>query len=97
MKGLADLGVRAFAGWCATSNNVFDEIEAMEVPVIAAINGVAAGGGLELALSCDFRFATSTAKMGLPENNVGLIPDRAAVLGWSARWPVHRQAHRRDR
>ncbi len=55
-------------------HNVFDEIEAMEVPVIAAINGVAAGGGLELALSCDFRFAAQTAKMGFPENNVGLIP-----------------------
>jgi enoyl-CoA hydratase len=46
----------------------------MEVPVIAAINGVAAGGGLELALSCDFRFAASSAKLGFPENNVGLIP-----------------------
>jgi enoyl-CoA hydratase/carnithine racemase len=44
------------------------------VPVIAAINGVAAGGGLELALSCDFRFASQIAKMGFPENNVGLIP-----------------------
>ena len=55
-------------------HNVFDEIEAMEVPVIAAINGVAAGGGLELALSCDFRFAATTAKLGFPENNVGLIP-----------------------
>jgi enoyl-CoA hydratase len=55
-------------------HNVFDEIEAIEVPVIAAINGVAAGGGLELALSCDFRFAAETAKLGFPENNVGLIP-----------------------
>ena len=55
-------------------HNVFDEIEAIEVPVIAAINGVAAGGGLELALSCDLRFAAQTAKMGFPENNVGLIP-----------------------
>lgn len=74
MKGLADLGTRGFRRVVRDIHNVFDEIEAMEVPVIAAINGVAAGGGLELALSCDFRFAASTAKMGLPENNVGLIP-----------------------
>ena len=74
MKGLTDLGTRGFRRVVRDIHNVFDEIEAMEVPVIAAINGVAAGGGLELALSCDFRFAASTAKMGLPENNVGLIP-----------------------
>ncbi|MBM3389936.1 MAG: enoyl-CoA hydratase/isomerase family protein [Betaproteobacteria bacterium] len=74
MKNLADVGTRAFRRVVRDIHNVFDEIEAIEVPVIAAINGVAAGGGLELALSCDFRFAAATAKMGLPENNVGLIP-----------------------
>ena len=74
MQGLADIGSRGFRRVVRDIHNVFDEIEAMEVPVIAAINGVAAGGGLELALSCDFRFAASTAKLGLPENNVGLIP-----------------------
>lgn len=74
MKSLADIGTRGFRRVVRDIHNVFDEIEAIEVPVIAAINGVAAGGGLELALSCDFRYAASTAKMGLPENNVGLIP-----------------------
>ena len=74
MKGLADIGTRGFRRVARSIHNVFDEIEAIEVPVIAAINGVAAGGGLELALSCDFRFAAQTAKMGFPENNVGLIP-----------------------
>lgn len=74
MKGLADIGTRGFRRVVRDIHNVFDEIENIEVPVIAAINGVAAGGGLELALSCDFRFAAATAKMGLPENNVGLIP-----------------------
>lgn len=74
MKGLADIGTRGFRRVVRDIHNVFDEVEAMEIPVIAAINGVAAGGGLELALSCDFRFAASTAKLGLPENNVGLIP-----------------------
>lgn len=74
MKGLAEIGTRGFRRVVRSIHNVFDEIEAMEVPVIAAINGVAAGGGLELALSCDFRFASTAARLGFPENNVGLIP-----------------------
>lgn len=74
MKGLSDLGTRGFRRVVRDIHNVFDELEQIEVPVIAALNGTAAGGGLELALSCDFRFAASTAKMGFPENNVGLIP-----------------------
>ena len=74
MQGLTDIGTRGFRRVARGIHNVFDEIEAIEVPVIAAINGVAAGGGMELALSCDFRLAAETAKMGFPENNVGLIP-----------------------
>ena len=49
-------------------------IESIEVPVIAAVEGVAAGGGMEMALSCDFRIAGRKARFGLPEMNVGLIP-----------------------
>ena len=74
MQALSDVGTRGFRRVARGIHNVFDEIEAIEVPVIAAINGVAAGGGMELALSCDFRFAADTAKMGFPENKVGLIP-----------------------
>jgi enoyl-CoA hydratase/carnithine racemase len=47
-------------------------------PLIAAINGVAAGGGLEIALTCDLRIASETARLGTPEVTLGLIP------GWGA-------------
>ena len=54
--------------------NVFDKIEHLSIPVIAAINGFALGGGLELALACHVRYAADTAKLGLPETTLGLIP-----------------------
>jgi len=53
---------------------VFDCIENLKKPVIAAVNGFALGGGLELAMACHFRVASDNAKMGLPEVTLGLIP-----------------------
>ena len=53
---------------------VFTFIEQMNKPVIAAINGFALGGGLELAMACHFRVASDNAKMGLPEVSLGVIP-----------------------
>ncbi len=54
--------------------NVFDAIENCPKPVIAAINGFALGGGLELAMACHIRIASDNAKLGLPEVTLGLIP-----------------------
>lgn len=79
MGDLTSIGPRGFRQHVRAFHNVFDEIEQMEVPVIAAINGVAAGGGFEMALSCDFRFAAEGAKLGLPEGNVGLIPGSGGI------------------
>ncbi|MBQ4913550.1 enoyl-CoA hydratase/isomerase family protein [Maribacter sp. MMG018] len=53
---------------------LFDFVESMSKPVIAAVNGFALGGGLELAMACHFRIASDNAKMGLPEVSLGLIP-----------------------
>ncbi len=62
-----------------TGQHTFRSLELMEIPVIAAINGFALGGGLELAMGCDFRIASSKAKFGQPEVNLGLIPGYAAT------------------
>lgn len=53
---------------------LFSKIEGLRVPVIAAINGFALGGGCELALACTFRIASETAKLGQPEIKLGIIP-----------------------
>lgn len=56
------------------THDLFRNIEEFEKPVITAINGVALGGGLEIALCCDMRLAASTARFGLPEIKLGVIP-----------------------
>jgi enoyl-CoA hydratase len=53
---------------------LFDFVQNLTTPVIAAVNGFALGGGLELAMSCHFRVASANAKMGLPEVTLGVIP-----------------------
>jgi len=53
---------------------LFDHVERLNKPVIAAVNGFALGGGLELAMSCHFRVASDNAKLGLPEVGLGVIP-----------------------
>ena len=74
MAELTRMGTRAFRVEARTIQDVFDLVEGIEVPVIAAFDGVAAGGGLELALSCDFRVIGEKARLVMPEARVGLIP-----------------------
>lgn len=62
---------RAFA---ETGQRILQKIESMPVPVLAAINGFALGGGCELALACHMRIASSNAQLGLPEVKLGIIP-----------------------
>lgn len=58
----------------AGQQNLFDKLEQFPKPIIAAVNGFALGGGLELAMACHIRIASENAKLGLPEVSLGVIP-----------------------
>lgn len=61
-------------GLAGHMQKLFDRIEEFPKPTIAAVNGVALGGGLELAMSCDIRIFAESAKVGLPETTLGILP-----------------------
>jgi len=74
IKYMSGLDVEQAKAWGALGHEAGRLLETMPKPTIAAVNGFALGGGCELALACDLRYASSGAKLGQPEVNLGIIP-----------------------
>jgi enoyl-CoA hydratase len=74
IKYMSGLDVEQAKAWGALGHEAGRLLETMPKPTIAAVNGFALGGGCELALACDIRYAASGAKLGQPEVNLGIIP-----------------------
>ena len=74
VKVMADYNAENARDYGMRGQEVFNDLAALPSVTVAAINGAALGGGLELVLACDFRIAVKSAKLGLPEVSLGLIP-----------------------
>lgn len=74
-----DLPSAQYRAYVRANHEMFDDIEAMEKPVIAMVNGICAGGGVEMAVASDFRIAADHAEFVLTENNIGVIPASGAA------------------
>jgi enoyl-CoA hydratase len=74
IKYMSGLDVEGAKAWGALGHDATRLLETMPKPTIAAINGFALGGGCELALACDLRYASSRARIGQPEIDLGIIP-----------------------
>ena len=91
IKYMSGLDTEQAKAWGDLGHDAARLLETMPQPTIAAINGFALGGGCELALACDLRYASSKAKLGQPEINLGIIPGwggtqrlaRATTLGFA--------------
>ncbi len=74
IKQMREMTIEEFKDYCVVGRGVFDYLQQAPFAVIAAINGYSLGGGLELALACDIRIASSNARVGFPETKLGLFP-----------------------
>ena len=74
-NNLETAGYRAYV---RANHEMFDDFENLEKPIIAAVNGICAGGGVEMAVASDFRIASENAQFLLPENQLGVIPASGA-------------------
>ena len=105
IKYMSGLDVDQAKEWGALGHEAGRLLETMPKPTIAAINGFALGGGCELALACDIRYAATSAKLGQPEVNLGIIPGwgghattRARLRRWRCQGAhLHRPDRRRRR
>ena len=78
IKNMVDLNVDEAMAF--SFSDTFTKLANLEIPTIAAIEGFALGGGLELALACDLRIASKTAKMGFPEIKLGIMPGAGGTI-----------------
>lgn len=80
IKEINELNHETALAFAVRGQAVFHKLSTLKIPVVAAVNGFALGGGCELALGCDFIYAAENAKFGLPETSLGLIPGFAGTV-----------------
>ena len=79
IKAMSAMDIEQAQAWGNLGHETATLLETMPKPTVAAVNGFALGGGCELALACDIRYASTAAKLGQPEVSIGIIP------GWEER------------